>query len=166
MGPPKRNVTREGATNAPEPYTKFVGWGRRIRTPATWSRATRPTTRRSPTNAPNLTIPTNEGPPGAREESANRGLEGAARAEARHLGCRNLNLLAGAQVAAVAGGAAGDDERAEAGDRDAAAAAERLDDAADEGVHGALGGSLRASRGLRHDCYDLGLGHREPSLFY
>src|SRR3990167_9380636 len=24
------------------------GWGRRIRTPATWSRATRPTTRRSP----------------------------------------------------------------------------------------------------------------------
>src|SRR2546430_16488738 len=27
------------------------GWGRRIRTPATWSRATRPTTRRSPTSA-------------------------------------------------------------------------------------------------------------------
>src|SRR5215813_15210158 len=97
---------------------------------------------------------------------ANRGLQGAARAEARHLGGRNLNLLAGARVAAVAGGAARDDECAEAGDRNAAAAAERLDDAADEGVHGALGGGLRASRGLRHDCYDLGLGHREPSLFY
>src|SRR5262245_62262207 len=27
------------------------GWGRRIRTPATWSRATRPTTRRSPNDA-------------------------------------------------------------------------------------------------------------------
>src|SRR5213593_55015 len=32
------------------PYEEF-GWGRRIRTPATWSRATRPTTRRSPTSA-------------------------------------------------------------------------------------------------------------------
>src|SRR5262249_46512282 len=67
---------------------------------------------------------------------ANRGLQGAARAEARHLGGRNLNLLAGAWVAAVAGGAARDDECAEAGDRNAVAAAERLDDAADEGVHG------------------------------
>src|SRR3989338_6510757 len=28
---------------------RLCGWGRRIRTPATWSRATRPTTRRSPT---------------------------------------------------------------------------------------------------------------------
>src|SRR5262249_32614877 len=123
-----RRARRTQRTQAPKPYTKFVGWGRRIRTPATWSRATRPTTRRSPTNAPNLTI----------ANSANRGLEGAARAEARHLGGRNLNLLAGARVAAVAGGAARDDERAEAGDRDATAAAERLDDAADEGVHGAL----------------------------
>src|SRR2546426_11595975 len=38
-------------------YNKFVGWGRRIRTPAAWSRATRPTTRRSPTNAPTLPHP-------------------------------------------------------------------------------------------------------------
>src|SRR5262249_14488026 len=168
-GRPSATSRAEGVTSATEPYTKFVGWGRRIRTPATWSRATRPTTRRSPTNAPNLTIPTNEGRPGARAEtgnSAKRGLEGAARAEARHLGGRNLDLLAGARVAAVAGGAARDDERAEAGDRDAAAAAERLDDAADEGIHGALGGGLRASRGLRHDCYDLSLGHCEPRLFY
>src|SRR5258705_3690036 len=96
------------AASAPTTYTKFVGWGRRIRTPATWSRATRPTTRRSPTNAPNLTIP----------NSANRGLEGAARAEARHLDGRNLNLLAGARVAAVARGAARDHECSESGDSD------------------------------------------------
>src|SRR5262245_56650390 len=118
-----------------------------------------------PPTPPTLPYPPTRDRP-ARERktanSANRGLEGAARAEARHLGGRNLNLLAGARVAAVAGGAARDDERAEAGDRDAAAAAERLDDAADEGVHGALGGGLRASRGLRHDCDDLGFGHREP----
>src|SRR5207248_10631917 len=137
MGPAKRNERNTERTR------HFVGWGRRIRTPATWSRATRPTTRRSPTNAPNLTIPTNERPSGAAERrrnatipnSANRGLERAARAEARHLGGRNLNLLAGARVAAVAGGAARDHERAEAGDRHAAAASERFDDAPDEGVH-------------------------------
>src|SRR5882672_7779906 len=131
-------------------------------------------------HASNLTIPTNERPFRAGErsvpenirngnsgnatprESANRGLERAARAEARHLGRWNLNLLAGARVAAVARGATRDDEGSEAGERDAAAAAERLDDAADEGIHGALGGGLRASRTFRHDCYDLGLRHREP----
>src|SRR2546426_12123169 len=48
MGPAERD---NGATR------KLVGWGRRIRTPAAWSRATCPTTRRSPTNAPNLTTP-------------------------------------------------------------------------------------------------------------
>src|SRR5262245_2151861 len=179
-GRPSATSRAVGVTSATEPYTKFVGWGRRIRTPATWSRATRPTTRRSPTNAPNLTIPPNEGPPGARLErarraigarpeeadSANRRFESAARAEARHLRGRNLNLLAGAWVAAVAGGAARDHKSAESGDCDAAAAAERFDDAADEGVHGALGGDLRASRSLRHDCYDLGLGHRESRLLY
>src|SRR5881397_3893248 len=156
MGPAERNERQNLTRN-------FVGWGRRIRTPATWSRATRPTTRRSPTNAPNLTIPTNERPSRAAERrrnatipnSANRGLERAARAEARH--------LAGRRVAAVAGGAARDHERAEAGDRHAATASERFDDAPDEDVHGALGRGLRASRTLRHDCDDLGLRHHEPS---
>src|SRR6266851_9774129 len=100
MGPAERD---NGATR------KLVGWGRRIRTPAAWSRATCPTTRRSPTNAPNLTTPPNG--------SADRRLERAARAEARHLGRRNLDLLAGARVAPVAGRAARDDEGAEPGER-------------------------------------------------
>src|SRR5438309_11806334 len=52
MGPAERD-----ADNDNNATRKLVGWGRRIRTPATWSRATRPTTRRSPTNAPNLTTP-------------------------------------------------------------------------------------------------------------
>src|SRR6266478_7558415 len=112
MGPAERD---NGATR------KLVGWGRRIRTPAAWSRATCPTTRRSPTNAPNLTTPP--------QRSADRRLERAARAEARDLGRRNLDLFAGARVASVAGGAARDHERAESRDRDAPTAAERLDDA-------------------------------------
>src|SRR5213593_518041 len=151
MGPAERNERQNLTRN-------FVGWGRRIRTPATWSRATRPTTRRSPTNASNLTTPPNN--------SADGGLERAARAEARDLGRRNLDLFAGAGVASVAGGAARDHESAESRDRDAATAAERLDDAADERVHGTLSGRLRASRVLRHDCHELGLGHREPRPLY
>src|SRR5262249_60836301 len=97
-----------------------------------------PTHSRSPPNQPNRHIPPNEGPPGARPgtaESANRRLESSARAEAWHFGGRNLNLLAGAWVAAVAGGAARDHKSAESGDCDAAAAAERFDDAADESGH-------------------------------
>src|SRR6266446_648625 len=145
MGPAERD---NGATR------KLVGWGRRIRTPAAWSRATCPTTRRSPTNAPNLTTPP--------QRSADRRLERAARAEARDLGRRYLDLFAGTRVASVPSGATGDDERAESGNRDAATAAQRIDDAADERVHGALRGGLRAPRMLRHDRHQLGLGHRAP----
>src|SRR2546426_3422708 len=94
--------------------------------------------------------------------SADRRFERAARAEARDLGCRNLDRFAGARIASVPGGATGDDECAKSGDRDAAAAAQRLDDAADEGVHGALRGGLRAPRILGHDRHQLGLGHRAP----
>src|SRR5262245_19715496 len=118
MGPAertKRYAEREART--PTQLTpNFVGWGRRIRTPATWSRATRPTTRRSPTNAPNLTTLAND--------SADGRLEGAARAEAGHFGGRNVNLFAGTRVAAVAGGAARDDERTEAREGHAATASE------------------------------------------
>src|SRR5713101_4271848 len=57
--------------------------------------------------------PMNHGPGSTGSHgSANRRLERAARAEARHLGRRNLDLLAGARVAPVAGRAARDDEGA------------------------------------------------------
>src|SRR6266508_910639 len=112
-----------------------------------------------PLDDPPPTHPTLPHPPNG---SADRRLERATRAEARHLGRRNLDLLAGARVAPVAGRAARDDERAKSGNRDAATAAQRLDDAADERVHGALRGGLRAPRILRHDRHQLGLGHRAP----
>src|SRR5215813_10697507 len=51
-----------------------------------------------PPTPPTLPYPPTRDRPVPRAESANRGLEGAARAEARHLGRRNLNLLAGARV--------------------------------------------------------------------
>src|SRR3989337_832042 len=88
------------------------GWGRRIRTPATWSRATRPTTRRSPTSAP--AAHSAYGPP--RAQSTNGGLQRAARAEAGHPRRRDRDLLARARIPAVPGGAAGDDERPESAD--------------------------------------------------
>src|SRR2546425_9587698 len=112
-----------------------------------------------PLDDPPPTHPTLPHPPTG---SADRRLEGAARAEARHLGRRNLDLLAGARVAPVAGRAARDDERAKSRNRDTATAAQRIDDAADEGVHGALRGGLRAPCILRHDRHQLGLGHRAP----
>src|SRR2546427_794511 len=152
---------------------EFVGWGRRIRTPATWSRATRPTTRRSPTNVPTLPHPDNYRPPRRpvdntlNRQSADRGLERAARAEARHFHRGNLDLLAGAGVASVARRPARHHERPKSGNCDAAAAAQRLDDAPDHGVHGALRGDLRAPRVLGHDRHKLSLGHpilRPPSL--
>src|SRR4029434_280509 len=152
-------------TDAAVSYTKFVGWGRRIRTPATWSRATRPTTRRSPTNAPTLPQPPMNAESAGERGSADRRLERAARAEARHLRGRNLNLLAGARVTAVAGCAASDHECPESGNRHAPAAAQRLHDAADEGIHGALSGNLRAPCVLCHDCHQLGLGHLAPRPF-
>src|SRR5206468_6789623 len=107
-----------------------------------------------PLDDPPPTHPTLPHPPTG---SADRRLEGAARAEARHLGRRNLDLLAGARVAPVSGRAARDDERAESRNRDTATAAQRIDDAADEGVHGALRGGLRAPCILRHDRHQLGL---------
>src|SRR5439155_26842253 len=65
-GPAKHNK------HNPERATKFVGWGRRIQPPATWPRPTRPTTRRSPPNPPNLTTPADGRPSriGERRERA------------------------------------------------------------------------------------------------
>src|SRR3989338_8199670 len=163
------------------------GWGRRIRTPATWSRATRPTTRRSP-NAPPFYAAVSHpvkakagqrrrpapdevisqicrapapGPPAARarersgEESRpglqDCGLERAAGLEARDLGGRDLDDLAGAGVAAVTLGPPADHERAEAADGDAPALLERLEDGVEEGVERTLRGDLGHTRGLRHD---------------
>src|SRR5439155_24347287 len=57
--------------------------------------------------------PTHPTLPHPHTTSADGGLERAARAEARDLGRRNLDLFAGAGVASVAGGAARDHERAE-----------------------------------------------------
>src|SRR6059058_4359966 len=123
---------------------KECGWGRRIRTPATWSRATRPTTRRSPTNSETtnsqmlgqLTTPVPSaqatGPQRA-GRSANRHLQTAARAEARHLGGRDGDLLARARVAAVARRAARHHERAKSGNCHPSAAAEGVDNAGDHG---------------------------------
>src|SRR2546425_4249393 len=131
------------------------GWGRRIRTPATWSRATRPTTRRSPKvprRRANYSIRskasqrtevqrTRTSEPLSNDRGLpNRALQRATGAEARNLGRRDLDLVARARVAAVASGTPGDDERAEAADGDPPAPAERLVDAAHEGVHRLLGG--------------------------
>src|SRR6266508_5262184 len=58
-----------------------------------------------PLDDPPPTHPTLPHPPNG---SADRRLERATRAEARHLGRRNLDLLAGARVAPVAGRAARD----------------------------------------------------------
>src|SRR3989442_14084187 len=114
------------------------GWGRRIRTPATWSRATRPTTRRSPTSPRRPTTL----PQGGRRHSrrvcrttttvgsADGGLQRAARAEAGHARRRDRDLPARARVATVARGALGDHERVEYRERDTTGAAERLDDTA------------------------------------
>src|SRR5438309_12051947 len=154
-------------------YNKFVGWGRRIRTPATWSRATRPTTRRSPTNAPTLPHPDLPHPDsahasGARlnRQSADRGLEGAARAETRNFNSRNLDLRAGAGVAAVARGPARHHERPKTGNCYTPAAAQGFHDAPDHRVHRAFCGGFRTSRVLGHDGHELGLRHPalRPSL--
>src|SRR2546427_8239251 len=134
------------------------GWGRRIRTPATWSRATRPTTRRSPTSAQTRVQPYHKA--AARTAGSADGLlEAAARAKAGHARRRDLDLLARPRVAPVAGGALGDDERAKAGDRDAPAPAERFDDPAHHGFDRALRGGLRAAGALRHDRDQVRLGH-------
>src|SRR5438093_10955249 len=97
--------------------------------------------------------------PAAPARSADRALEGAARAEPGHARRRNLDLPTRAGVAPIAGGALGDHERAESGQRDATATPERLDDAADHGLDGALRGDLRAPGALRHDRHEVGLGH-------
>src|SRR6267378_3448714 len=96
---------------------------------------------------------------GVRRGSAQRDPETPTRAEARHLGRRNLDLLAGARVAAVARRAPRDDERAKSGDGHAPAAAERLDDAGDHGVHGLLRSGLGAAGVLRHDRDEIRLEH-------
>src|SRR5437773_9712273 len=56
-------------------------------------------------------------------------------------------------------GAPGDDERAEAGDRDRLALTQRLVDADDERAEGAIRRRARAARRLRQDRDQLGLGH-------
>src|SRR5262249_7926569 len=94
----------------------------------------------------------------AEKHSADRRLERAAGSKAGYASGRNLNLLAGARVTAVARSSARHHERPESGNRHAPAAAQRLHDAVDEGIHGALGGNLRAPCVLRHDCHQLGLG--------
>src|SRR2546422_9902380 len=149
------------------------GWGRRIRTPATWSRATLTTTRRPPKvphRRANYSIRskasqrtevqrTRTSEPLSNDRGLpNRALQRATGAEARNLGRRDLDLVARARVAAVASGTPGDDERAEAADGDPPAPAERLVDAAHEGVHRPLGGGLGAPRPL---CPD-GDGIRPP----
>src|SRR6058998_439105 len=133
MGPAERNERQNLTRN-------FVGWGRRIRTPATWSRATRPTTRRSPKTprrranysirsmASQRTTPLTNG-----------GLQRATGTESRNLGRRDLDLAAGTRVAAVAGGASAYDERAESADGDPPSPPQRLVDPAHEGVHRLLG---------------------------
>src|SRR4030095_11862429 len=95
---------------------------------------THPTLPYPPTDGDHL--PTDGRP--VNRPSADRGLEGAARAEAWNFSRGNVDLFTGAGIASVARRATGDDERAEAGDRDAATPAERLDDAAHGSVHGAL----------------------------
>src|SRR5437762_3764204 len=137
---------------------KECGWGRRIRTPATWSRATRPTTRRSPTKLTNAGPAYHTGPQRA-GTSADRHLQTAARAEARHLGRRNGDLLARARVAAVARRAPRNHERAKSGNCHPPAATEGVDDAGDHGVHGSLRRGLGAAGGLRHDRDEIRLDH-------
>src|SRR5437773_5971658 len=151
------------------------GWGRRIRTPATWSRATRPTTRRSPKiprRRANYSIRskasqrtevqrTRTSEPLSNDRGLpNRALQRATGAEARNLGRRDLDLVARARVAAVASGTPGDDEGAEAADGDPPAPAERLVDPAHEGGHRLLGGGLGAARALGHDGDEISLRHR------
>src|SRR3989442_14261089 len=67
-------------------------------------------------------------------------------------------------MAAVAGGAAGDHEGAEAGDGDGLALAQRLAHAADERGEGAIGGGAGAAGGLRENRHELGLGHADVTL--
>jgi hypothetical protein len=165
------------------PAGRENGWGRRIRTPATWSRATRPTTRRSPnaglaasrygTTAPKSTIaprPSQRqavaGPLGWPSERSPRaaGLpdrvpQGSARTKPRHLRRRNRDCRSGPGIAAIARRSPCHDERAEPADRDALAAAERLDDAQDERSHRAFGRGLGSPSGLRHDGDEVGFGH-------
>src|SRR5207247_2535180 len=107
------------------------------------------------TNAPQ---PYHTGP-AATARSADRALEGAARAEPGHARRRNLDLPTRAGVAPVAGGALGDHERAESGERDATATPERLDDAAalghadvgDDEVVAATADALEARAPARRD---------------
>src|SRR3989442_13687377 len=67
-------------------------------------------------------------------------------------------------MAAVAGGAAGDHEGAEAGDGDGLALAQRLAHAADERGEGAIGGGAGAAGGLRENRHELGPGHADVTL--
>src|SRR5437667_2550008 len=99
-------------------------------------------------------------------QSADRGLEGAARAETRNFNSRNLDLRAGAGVAAVARGPARHHERPKTGNCYTPAAAQGLHDAADHRVHRAFCGGFRTSRVLGHDGHELGLRHPalRPSL--
>src|SRR5439155_15182032 len=97
--------------------------------------------------------------PTATDRSAYRALDGATRAEPGQARRRNIYLPTRAGVAPVAGGALGEHERAESGERDATATPERLDHAADHGLDGALRSDLRAPGALRHDRHEVGLGH-------
>src|SRR6266542_4475147 len=93
-----------------------IGWGRRIRTPATRARTWRPTPRRSPTKSAERRHDTTPGRANRQRASAQDGLEAAAGTEAGSACGRDRDLLARARVAAVAGGALGDHEGAEAAD--------------------------------------------------
>src|SRR5262245_15086505 len=75
----------------------------------------------------------------ADKHSADRRLERAAGSKAGHLRGRNLDLLAGARIAAIPRGPFCHNERPKSGDGHAPTAPQRLHDAAGEGIHGALG---------------------------
>src|SRR5436190_7781177 len=137
------------------PAARGFGWGRRIRTPATRARTWCPTPRRSPTKTDSVTNDIT----GLAPRSADRGLERAARLEARHLRGRDRDFFSRARVATVARGALVHAERAEATDRHAPALAQRVENGAHEGVHREVGGVLGRSSGFGHLSDELGLRH-------
>src|SRR3972149_4383863 len=92
---------------------RVCGWGGGVRTPATGARAPRPTTRRSPTNPPNARSAYHK-----TGSSADGALERARGPEARDLGGRDLDRLAGARGAAGAGGGPGGPEGSDPGKGD------------------------------------------------
>src|SRR3989304_4950493 len=148
------------------------GWGRRIRTPATWSRATCPPTRRSPSaevitaqgvrrvNRRPLTYPL----PRGEGELLDGGFEGLAGLEAGDARWRDPHRVPGPRVGRHPRLTARDLEGAEARDRHPVPLSERVADGGEEGVDRALGEGLGAPRGLRYRYHQLRLRHDEPSL--